>query len=136
MNFSQKIKIVFLKDFCITSYLNIDFSKFKRGSCKHLRGKKVWTLRREALRIFLLGWNMLKYASYFVMKRCITAKYLHTCQQYFSFQKIMKIVENLTKNIWKTNSIKDISMFNVIKDNTMAFLKASTKALYVNAKVL
>ena len=40
------------------------------------------------------------------------------------------------KNVCKTNSIKDISMFNVIKDNIMAFLKVGTKALYVNAKVL
>ena len=38
------------------------------------------------------------------------------------------------ENCWKT--IKDISMFNVKKDNIMAFLKAGTKALYVNAKVL
>ena len=48
----------------------------------------------------------------------------------------MKIVENLTKNIWKTNPIKDISMLDAIKDNIMAFLKVGTKALYVNAKVL
>ena len=48
----------------------------------------------------------------------------------------MNIVENLTKNISKTDSIKDISMFKVIKDNIMAFLKVGTKALYVNAKVL
>ena len=50
-------------------------STFKRGSCWHIR-KKIMDPNKPASTHFLTVQNNLKYASYFVMNKCISLKFL------------------------------------------------------------